>query len=88
VAYRAIESWTTTILRPSSMWATWSSTPTTASDRVIGNQQRRLVGRERSYLEIDLVDSTLTIMIPCESIGLPAESSSFTSRHDGGSRQN
>jgi RNA polymerase-interacting CarD/CdnL/TRCF family regulator len=35
--------------------------------RVISKQQPRLAGPERSYLEIDLVDSTLTIMIPCES---------------------
>jgi CarD family transcriptional regulator len=35
--------------------------------RVISNQQRRLAGPERSYLEIDLVDSTLRIMIPYES---------------------
>jgi CarD family transcriptional regulator len=35
--------------------------------RVISSQQRRLTGEERSYLEIDLVDSTLTIMVPCES---------------------
>jgi CarD family transcriptional regulator len=35
--------------------------------RVVSNQQRRLVGGERSYLEIALVDNALTIMVPCES---------------------
>jgi CarD family transcriptional regulator len=43
--------------------------------RVISNQPRRLDGRERSYLKIDLVDRALTIMVPCESattVGLRA----------------
>jgi CarD family transcriptional regulator, regulator of rRNA transcription len=35
--------------------------------RVISNRQRRLVGDERGYLEIGLVDNGLTIMVPCES---------------------
>jgi CarD family transcriptional regulator len=35
--------------------------------RVISSQRRRLATGERSYLEIDLVDNTLTIKIPCES---------------------
>lgn len=35
--------------------------------RVVSRQRRRLAGAERSYLEIDLVDSSLRIMVPCES---------------------
>lgn len=43
--------------------------------RVVSRQRRRLGGAERSYLEIDLVNSTMRIMVPCESaatVGLRA----------------
>lgn len=35
--------------------------------RVISKQHRRLAAGERSYLEIDLADHALTILVPCES---------------------
>ncbi len=42
---------------------------------VISRRRRRLLGRARNYLEIDLAHSSLKIMVPCEtaaSVGLRA----------------
>jgi CarD family transcriptional regulator len=49
--------------------------PHHGAGRVVSRQQRALEGKERSYLEIDLLDSALRIMVPCESaaaVGLRA----------------
>jgi CarD family transcriptional regulator len=43
--------------------------------RVVSRDHRRLADSERSYLEIELVDGALTILVPCEStaaVGLRA----------------
>jgi CarD family transcriptional regulator len=49
--------------------------PHLGAGRVVSRRRRRLAGGERNYLEIDLTDSALKIMVPCESaaaIGLRA----------------
>jgi CarD family transcriptional regulator len=49
--------------------------PHHGAGRVVSRRRRRLLGGERSYLEIDLVDCSLKIMVPCESaasVGLRA----------------
>ena len=50
--------------------------PHHGAGRVVSRRRRRLLGGgERGYLEIDLVDSPLKIMVPCEStaaVGLRA----------------
>ena len=49
--------------------------PHHGAGRVISRERRVLAGSERSYLEIDIADCALTIMVPCESaatVGLRA----------------
>lgn len=49
--------------------------PHHGAGRVISRERRGLAGGERSYLEIDLADCALRIMVPCESaatVGLRA----------------
>jgi CarD family transcriptional regulator, regulator of rRNA transcription len=41
--------------------------PHHGAGRVVSRRRRRLLGGERSYLEINLVDCSLKIMMPCES---------------------
>jgi CarD family transcriptional regulator, regulator of rRNA transcription len=41
--------------------------PYHGAGRVLSRRRRRLAGRERSYLEIELADCALKVMIPCES---------------------
>jgi CarD family transcriptional regulator len=42
--------------------------PHLGAGRVVSRRRRRLAGGERDYLEIDLTDSALKIMVPCESV--------------------
>jgi CarD family transcriptional regulator len=49
--------------------------PHHGAGRIISRQRRQLEGSERLYLEIELVEGSLTIMVPCESaaaVGLRA----------------
>ena len=41
--------------------------PHHGAGRVVSRRRRRRLGGERNYLEIDLVDCALKIMVPCES---------------------